>query len=691
MHASITSRHLQLLAVVYARQSCDTQIRNNLESPLRQRALQARARDLGWLPERITLLHEEGAKSASSTSGRHAYQELEKIVIQGRVGIILAVEVARWARDNAAWQRLIRECIYAGVLLADEHTVYDPTDPNDRVQLGILGALAEYELGRLRDRMLVCWWNKVRRGEVFPAVPTGYVVVRGKELDKHPDLRVQHSLQRLFEKFRQMPSVLQLCQCYLQRGELLPYVAHGDNPHNVRWLPANYKRLLWLFKNPAYAGAYVIGRTRAIVERTEQGELVRRRRVVAPDQWQVLEKDRFPAYISWQEYQENLAKIRKAATMYGDASRAAAQRGTALLAGLLRCRRCGRPLSVRYDASGPRYQCRGGRTARQQGKPCLSFSGRRIEPLFSEAVLEAVRPAGVAAAERAAESARREFQQRRQGLADELQQRQYEVERARRQYDRVEPENRLVAAELERRWNEAMRQAAAAQACLEAFEQQADVSLTDEEHRRLTDLGQRLERVWDAKHCDMTIKKEIVRLLVEEVIVDVDEARDTVESWIHWKGGHHTPLSAPRSGRRGSARKAEAKRVIGVLRTVCDDAAMARILNRHGVRGDAGRWTAAAVRRFRQRAGIAPFDAAEKQRRGLLSQQEAAANLGISPMSVHRLAEQGILPAKQPAHGMPCIIRKTDLDLPQVRQAVHRILSSLPRPLPADPNQLKLF
>jgi hypothetical protein len=311
--------------------------------------------------------------------------------------------------------------------------------------------------------------------------------------------------------------------------------------------------------------------------------------------------------------------------------------------------------------------------------------------LFSEAVLEAVRPAGVAAAQHAAELTRREFQQRRQGLADELKQRQYEVERARRQYDRVEPENRLVAAELERRWNEALGQATAAQSRLEAFDEEAEVSLTDDEQRRLAELGGHVERVWDAKTCDITIKKEIVRLLVEEVIVDVDEACETVDSWIHWKGGHHTRLTAPRAARRGSSRKAEATAVIGALRAVCDDAAMARILNRHGVAGDPGGWTAAAVRRFRQRTGIAPFDSAEKRRRGLLLQDESAEVLGISPMSVHRLIQDGILPAEQPVRGMPCIIRRADLALPEVRHAVHRILSSLPRPLPAHPDQLDLF
>jgi len=690
MNELIQSRHLQRLAVVYVRQSGGKQIRNNPESALRQRALRKRAEELGWPAERILLLDEDQGKTASSTRRRLAYRQLAEHVIKDRVGIILAIDVSRWARDNAAWQLLLRDCIFSNVLLADERKVYDPNDAHDHVLLGIQGALAEFELRTLQDRMLGCWWNKARRCELFGAVPTGYVKIRDRGLDKHPDLRVQHSLDRLFQRFRHTPSVMKLCRWYLEHEELVPYVAHGDDPQHVQWLSANYKRLLGMLKNPAYTGSYVIGRTKTVVQRTEEGELVRRRCPVPRDDWEILEKNRFPAYISWEEYEGNVAKIRKAATMKGDASRAAVQRGAALLGGLLRCARCGRPLSVRYKASGPRYECKGGRTVRDRGKRCFSFSGRDLEPLFSQAILEAVRPAGVAAAQHAAELAQREFQQRRQALADELQQCRYEAERARRQYDRVEPENRLVAAELERRWNEALGQEAAAQSRLEAFQQQTEASLTDDEQRRLMELGTRLERVWDAEGCDITVKKEIARLLVEEVIVGVNETRQSLECWIHWKGGSHTSLSAPWNVRGGS-RLAEAKAAIAALRAVCDDAAVARILNRHGVPCGKTHWTARSVRSFREHHAIAPFDGAEKERRGLLSQQDAADVLDVSAMSVHRLVQRGILPAEQPGPGMPYILRRADLALPKVRQAVQRIHSNLPRPLPADPNQLDLF
>jgi hypothetical protein len=617
---------------------------------------------------------------------------LAEKVVEGRVGIILAVEVSRWARDNAAWQLLLRDCIFTGVLLADEQKVYDANDPHDHVLLGIQGVLAEYELGLLRKRMQECWWEKAKRAEIFTNIATGYVEVRGQGLAKHPDQRVQHSLDRMFQKFQQTPSVMKLCQWYLEHEEPLPYAAHGDDPYHVQWLPANYSRLLWMLKNPAYTGAYVLGRTQTIVRRCEDGELLRRRRLVPSGQWVVVEKDRFPAYISWEQYERNLLKIQGNATMKGDASQAAPQHGTALLAGLLRCGRCGRRLVVHYDyTGGPRYVCRDGWRGREQGMQRLSLSGRQVEPLFAQVLLEALRPAAVEAARRAAELGDQEYRQQQQRLSEELKQREYEAQRARRQYDRVEPENRLVAAELEQQWNAALSQVAAVRARLEEFQKQKDMPLSEAEVGRLMSLSQRLETIWDAEQTDVTIKKQIVRLLVEEVVVKQDESRDTVELWIHWKGGHHTPLTVPRIDRRGRGHAAEAKLVIGVLHAVCDDAGLAKALNRNGVHCGSTAWTADSVRGFRQGHGIAPFDAEQKKSQGLLTGEEAALALGISTMSLHRLAHRGVIAAEQPAPGFPLVIRQSDLSRAEVQEAARRIHLSLPRPLPADPNQLNLF
>ena len=693
MSDKIQPHHLERLAVVYVRQSSPKQVRDNKESRLRQRALSERAHQLGWADEKILLLEEEKARTGSSTADRTTYRKASELVCQNQVGIIFALEVSRWSRDNVAWQLLLRDCVYGNVLLADEHAIYDPDDPRDHVSLGIQGVLAEYELRMMRERMLGCWWEKARRGEIFPAIGTGYVAVPGKGLEKHPNARVRNSLNRLFQKFNETPSALKLCQWYHQHGELLPYVEHGDDPHNVKWVPANYKRMLRILKNPVYTGAYVIGRTETFLHRTDEGEFVRRRRELPPDQWKVMERDRHPAYIGWEQYQRNLAKIKANSFMNGTSPQETPRGGGSLLSGLLRCGRCTHPLHVAHDSFGRvRYVCKGGRRQRERGKPCLSFSSRHVEPMFAETILEAVRPAGIEAARRAAQLCCEDYQAERQGLLDQLKQFEYEAGRAQRQYDRVEPENRLVACELEARWNEALAALADARTRLERFEQQSQPTPTEEQMEQLARLGQRLEHVWFRDNTDAAIKKQIAGLLVREILVsDVDIQRNEVILWIHWRGGHHTKLVAPRGGRRGQNSRAEAKTVIRMLRAVCDDTGIAHALNRSGVCPESNRWTAATVRSFRERHGIKRFDKAEKQAQGILSQEEAAQKLGISPMSVHRLVQMRILAAEQLSPGLPLIIRDADLALPEVQHAVRQIRSNLPRPLPANPDQQKLF
>ena len=692
MSDKIQPHHLNRLAIVYIRQSSPRQVLNNKESRARQRELSKRAKGLGWTDEKIVVLEEEKAQTASSTTDRSAYRKTSELVCQKRVGIILAVEVSRWSRDSVAWQLLLRDCVYSGVLLSNEHMVYDPHDPGDHASLGIQGVLAEYELRMIRDRMLVCWWQKARRGEIFPGIGTGYVVIPGKGLEKHPNARVRNSLDRLFQKFNELPSALKLCQWYRKHGKTLPLVDRGDDPRNVKWVPAHYKRILRILKNPVYAGAYVVGRTETFLQRTDEGEFVRRRRVLPLDQWKVLEKDRHPGYISWDQYERNLTKIQGNSFMSGNSSQETPRRGSSLLSGLMRCARCTNHLHIARDSSGRvRYVCKGGRRQRERGKPCLSFSSRHVDPMFAENLLDVVRPAGIEAARHAGQLCREEYEAERQSMLDELRQVEYEAQRAQRQYDRVEPENRLVATQLETRWNESLAALADARTRLARFDEDSQPMPSNEQLEQLGSLGKRLERVWFCTDTDVAIKKQIASLLVREIIADVDTERNEVSLWIHWRGGHHTELVAPRGARRGHTATVKAKMAISTLRAVCDDTGIAHALNRNGVYCDLNRWTAASVHAFRDRHGIRPFDKAEKQSQGLLSQEEAAQKLGISPMSVHRLVRSRILAAEQPSAGMPTIIREADLAIPEVQAAVHQIRSNLPRPLPADPNQRKLF
>jgi DNA invertase Pin-like site-specific DNA recombinase len=692
VNGKIQPHHLTRLAVVYVRQSSPTQTRNNLESPERQRALAKRGEELGWPPTQVLVIEEGRARSGSSTEGRSDYRRVCELIAKQQVGIILAVDVSRWARDNVVWQWLLRDCIFENVLLGDEHQVYDPNDSHDHVMLGIQGVLAEHELRRIRERTIECWWSKARRHEMFPAIPTGMVLVEGK-LEKHPNRRVRRSLERLFAKFNECCSVVELCRWYLTHKELLPYVAHGDDPQHVRWQSPSYKRLLITLKNPTYAGAYVIGRKQTIQVRNEHGEIVRRRRDVNREQWKVVQREHFEGYITWQQYEANMAKIQRNARQTKSAG--VARRGISLLSGLLRCARCGSSFHVHYHRSHPSYVCRGGARQRERGKACLTFSGRTAEWLFSEMVMEAVRPAALVASREAAIQMRAHLQQDRQVLLDQLAQLEYETDRARRQFDLVEPENRLVAATLERRWNEALQSANAQRARLDQFDKEH--SVPSGESLEFWFEPNRLEEVWRCESSDASLKKQIVDLLVREVVVEPSESGDKVQLWIHWQGGHHTQVMAPRRARSGVSQRSEAKQLISALSCVSDDASIARALNRNGIempktKSDRiSNWTAKSVKQFRDRHAIAAFDATEKLRRGLLTGEEASRRLGVSAMSIHRLVAAGILPAEQIRSGLPCIIEAIALELPEVQQAAQRIQCNLRRPLTDNSSQHKLF
>ncbi len=691
MSDKIHTSHLSRLAVVYKRQSSLTQARDHLESPRRQEALKMRAQELGWPALQVIML-EERPRTASSTEFRSAYHELRALVVAGKVGAIFAVDVSRWSRDSVAWVTLLRDCVFEHVLLLDEYRVYDPDDSHDHVFLGIQGVLAEDELRRMRERTLTCWWNKARRHEMVFHLPTGIVCIDG-QLAKHPHRRVRRSLERLFAQFNHCSSVSQLCQWYLQQQESLPFVVHGDNPEQVQWRPASYHRLLGILKNPLYAGAYVMGRSKTVQIRNEQGEIVRRRRVVSREKWEVLKQQHFEGYITWGQYEQNLMKIEK--NNRGTGTSGGGVRGSGLLSGLLRCARCGSSLQVQYYGRErhPTYVCRGGARQRERRAKCLTFFGPPAEALFSEMLLEAIRPAALTAATEAKRRWREQSQSDRLMLSDQLQQLEYEAERARRQFDRVEPENRLVAEDLERRWNVALQLVHAQRARLQEFDEQHAVTHRDESFQTWF-TPQRFEQIWNDP-ADASVKKRIVDVLVREVVVNVAESKEEVELWIHWHGGHHTLLTAPLR-RRSGGRKEGTRQLIALMAGVSDDANIARTLNRHGItmptnKAALSHWTAETVRQFRERHAIPPFDAAEKARRGLLTADEAAQRLGVSPMSVHRLIAAGILPSEQSQRGLPSVIQASDLDLPDVQEATQRILRNLPRPLTQNPNQQKLF
>ena len=692
MSEKIRPEHQQRLAVVYIRQSSPGQVRNHPESYRVQKGLVKRAGELGWPAARIRVVEGDQAESASVPGTRRGYEEVLQLVQDKQVGIVFGVDVSRLARNNLDWSLLTHWCAWHGALMGDQTQVLDPALPQDSLLLGIQGVLAVHELHSIRQRLRDGLEEKASRGELHHGrVPRGFVVVQGKHLRKHPDRRVQQAIARVFDKIKTCPSVGQLVAWIWDNDYQLPRAASGDGMQ-VEWVEANYLRVLDMLKNPKYAGIYVYPRYQTETTVLPDGTLKKRVRRVRPEEWKVVLHDHHPAYLSVEEHQANQQKIAMNAQRFAANSGGAAHKGSSLLSGIVECRRCQHKLHVHYGESGRvTYSCRKGRRQRAAGSQgCFHFAGDELERRLSEQILAAVTPAGVAAAELAAQRLYAQREDRRQYLVDALEHLRYEADLTRRRFDNVDPANRLVFDTLAVELEGALRAVGEQESKLAEFDREEPARPTVEERNKLHQLGRRLQDVWYHPQSDGGLKKQIVRLLIEHVYADVDDEQDEVVLWVKWHGGHHTELRAPRR-RRGVRAQLDLPSIVGTLRKVCDDEAIARALNRAGIETERGAtWTKRRVALFRNRHSVMPFSSEEKASAGWLTQQEAATKLQISPISLHRLIDRGIL-AAEGIPELPRVIQRRNLGKKEVRTAVNHIKSHGNSPLPENPKQLSLF
>lgn len=692
MSEKILSEHVSRRAMVYVRQSTESQVRTNTESLRRQRALKGRAVALGWPAERVEVIEDDLGLSGAASSKRPGFLRVLEAVRQGEVGLILAAEASRLARNSVDWQRLMQYCGLRGVLLGDEESLYDPTNPHDAVLLGIQGTMAVYEWFMLRDRMEKGLWQKAKRGELFSSAPPGYVYLRGHGLVKHPDRRAQRAIEKLFREFETCSSVYELYRRLCAERFLLPAVPPGGDSDETVWVEPHYHRLVRMLKNPVYAGIYAFGRTRTEQEIEAHGDVHKRRRRVDPQQWEVVIEDILPAYITRQQYERNTETIAMNASQSGNRVKTAPQKGIGLAVGLMRCYRCGHKLGVRYTGKGTiRYYCRQGLPQRGEttGK-CFSFIANDLEGQLVESILYAISPAGVQAAELAAQRMAEQRETVRQRLLDAVEDSRYKANLGRRRLEKVDPDRRLVFDTLTQEWELALRALKEHEAKLEAFDREQPQVPSPEQRQELMHLGEDVQRAWFHPKADMTMKKEIVRTLVKEIVVDVHQPADEVVWVVQWSGGHHTELRSLKANRPVRC-TADLKKIFDTLRRVHDDDDIARILNRASFKTDRGEnWTKRRIANFRNRHAIPPYCPETKQDKGWLSQQEAATYLKISPMSVHRLILKQILPAEY-YPGLPSVISSPDLQRRAVQSVVRAIKSHGNSPLPKNPNQLSLF
>jgi DNA invertase Pin-like site-specific DNA recombinase len=689
----IKPRHLERRAYVYLRQSSPGQVKKNVQGQERQRKMAEMVEELGWPPERTVLLGGDTGHSGSSLHGRDDYQRLFQAVMAQEAGLIAVRELSRLVRNSQDWNDLVRLCRYKGVLLADEHRLYDAQDAQDRVLLGVQGAFNEFELAMICERMLESRIQMAHRGELYEAFPPGYVCRRPPVLEKHPDERVQRAVAKVFEEFERSPSALKMYRRLVTEGFQLPVVAHGKDWREVQWVRPTYQRLLGMLKNPTYAGIYAWGRKETVTELDDRGHVVKKRRRVSREAWDVSLQGHHEPYISKETWERNLEKLATNANMNGAMNKRSPQDGKSLLAGLVRCGRCGHRLQAHYSAGGLRYVCYGSSRQRDEAKrTCLSFTATAIEARLITVLLDAVQPAGLEAARQAAEQLRARHAEQRQLLLDRLQTCHEGEARAAREYKETDATYLEVRRKLAQEWNEAILATRAQEERLACFDNEEPVQPTPQQEKQLESLGQHLQSAWFHPKANPSLKKQIVRTLIEEIAADIDEESDEIVLLIHWAGGHHTELREPRRKRKPRTAPEDLARILDALRKVVPDAAIATVLNRENIRSDKGKtWTARRVQSFRKQHGIAAFNERKKAEEGWQTQAEAAISLGISPMSVTRLVHAGILPAEQPGPGLPAVLCDSDLQLEEVRAAVSRLKASDNRPLSQHPNQLSLY
>lgn len=685
MNGKISPQHLARKAYVYVRQSSTHQVRHHVQGRQRQYDLADRARGLGFAE--TIIIDEDQGRSGSGLVERPGFAELLAAVCGGQAGAVFALEASRLARNNRDWHHLVDLCGLTETLLIDADGVYDPRGLNDRLLLGLKGTMSEFELGLLRQRAREAFEHKVRRGHALWELPVGFVRSQEDRVEKIADRQVQEAVEGVFRKFRQLGTARQTLLWYCDEQIPLPEVVPGRGGRETVWRLPTGHRIYQILNNPCYAGALAYGRTEAstVIEEGRARKSPTRKRKPR-EHWKTLIVDNHPGYITWEEYLENQATLESNAAMRDGTGKGAAKSGPALLAGLLRCGKCGRKLFVSYGGNGgrvPRYACQGERVERG-GAPCQSLGGLRIDQAVCEQVLQAVQPAGIDAALRALEQAGEEHSEKRRFIETALEKARYEASYAQRQYDAVDPHNRLVAGELEARWNAALVRVGEFEAQLEELDRQRTV-LSEEQEARLRDLGDDLRALWTCPGTSADLKKRLVRTVLHEIVISDNEDRGEHILYLHWQGGVHTELRVSRNT-TGKHRRVTDNKAIDLIRElskVCSDQAIAATLNRLGYRTGAGKtWRVHSVHTTRHYHRVRNY----RNSGQWLTIEQASRELGVSHTVIRRLIREKILPATQVVASTPWIIKRDGIALPAVQAEINAVHQG--RQLPKiDPKQ----
>jgi DNA invertase Pin-like site-specific DNA recombinase len=657
--------HTQRSAFVYIRQSTPSQVEHHRESTARQYALVQRAGDLGWPKEQVIVIDEDLGISGASVVNRAGFSRMASEIALGRVGIILGLEVSRLARNNADWYRLLDLCVITDTLIGDSDGVYHPALFNDRLVLGLKGTMSEAELHILRARLDGGIRNKARRGELRRGLPVGFVWGDADgEVRFHPDEAVTGAIRTVFDRFTELGSVRQVWLWFRAQG--LSFPSQSGTAGEIRWIIPTYTAIHQVLTSPVYAGAYIYGRSRSERYVDEQGVVRKRIRRLPMKEWMVLMPSHHPGFIDWPTFEANQARIDNNVHPEPHQAGGAVREGCALLQGIARCGHCGRRLHVHYTGknSAPGYHCSGKDLVEGRGVYCLNVGGVSIDEAVANAFLGAITPA-------AADASRLAFQQLQANRDAALQQwrleverARYEAERAERRYRSVEPENRLVARGLETEWESRLRDLATAENELRQREQHQARNLTPEQIEHLRALGADLRQVWTASTTTDRDRKELLRSLLEEVIISLEPTPPRTQIRLRWKGGAITPLEVPIPRRVYSGIRTDEDTIdlLTRLASLYPDDVIAGILNRQGRKTATGeRFNAGHVGNLRRYRKIPRFEPPLDSPQGEpVTIKKAAEILGVAASTIHRWLNDGFIAGEQLTPGAPWRIRITD-------------------------------
>lgn len=677
MSAVISEQHRRRPAYIYVRQSTLAQVRHNQESTERQYALREKALSLGWSPATVRTLDRDLGVSGVQSAGREDFKTLVADVSMGQVGAVFALEVSRLARSNLDWHRLLELCALTGTLVIDADGCYDPADFNDGLLLGLKGTMAQAELHFLRGRLLGGKLNKAQKGELRHPLPVGFAYDDQDRVVMDPDAEVRGAIALAFHVFLETGSAYAVVQRFAQRALRFPKRSYGGAwDGKLVWGNLTHSRVLGLLKNPCYAGTYTFGRYQYRRQITVQGEVSKHTQRVAMSEWRVNLPAHHEGYITWEEFLANQVRLAKNRTNAGEPIlNGPAREGLALLQGLMLCGTCGHALTVRYRGNGglyPVYLCSGQRRDAKATRDCMSLRCDLLDAAIAARVLQALKPAEL----ELALATLQELEMRDQAVFRQWQMRleraEYEAALAERRYEEVDPSQRLVAATLERRWNESLMSLEELKKQYADFEQKKARVATPEQKAKVLALAENLPRLWNAPTTEARDRKRMLRLLIKDITVEKRHGEWHAIMHIRWQGGActdvHVDLPRPRAE---AIRYPEPiiARVRELARTLTDPQIVAA-LNQLGELSATGqRHTIHTIKWIRWKYRI---PAPKLKRPGEMTVQELAERLGVLPGVVYYWAKRGIIESRRLNGGSPVWITLDDAKMQELRNRVSR-------------------